>query len=130
MDLLIRKTAGKRYEKRIFLVTDAGCSVNQDDLEVVCEQFLKIDARLNVMYVARLNFIRQRHTSHICSLWSGVGFEDADEDNDNSQDRKWGDMVLLSASSHPTYGNCVDGWSDFCACRGKISNSSERSQIE
>jgi hypothetical protein len=50
MDLLIRKTAGKRYEKRIFLVTDAGCPVNQDDLDVVCEQFLKIDARLNVMY--------------------------------------------------------------------------------
>ncbi|ELR21345.1 ATPdependent DNA helicase [Acanthamoeba castellanii str. Neff] len=65
MDLLIRKTAGKRYEKRIFLVTDAGCPVNQDDLDVVCEQFLKIDARLNVI---------------------GVGFEEDDDQRAGSQD--------------------------------------------
>ncbi len=34
------------------LVTDAGCPINKADVEVVVEQFAKMDAGLNVMYVA------------------------------------------------------------------------------
>jgi ATP-dependent DNA helicase 2 subunit 2 len=51
MDLLIHNTAGRKFEKRIFLVTDAGCSVNNDDLEIVIDQFEKMQARLNVIGV-------------------------------------------------------------------------------
>ena len=29
MDMLIHHTSGKKYEKRVFLITDAGCAVNQ-----------------------------------------------------------------------------------------------------
>ncbi len=33
----------------ILLVTDAGCPINKADVEVVVEQFAKMDAGLNVM---------------------------------------------------------------------------------
>lgn len=49
MDLLFRKTEKKKYERRIFLVTDASGPCNQSDVHVVLEQFKKMDARLNVM---------------------------------------------------------------------------------
>lgn len=62
--MLIRKTAGKRYKKRIFLVTDAGCSVNQEDLEIISEQFLKIDARLNVMYATTCTLVNEAFCLH------------------------------------------------------------------
>lgn len=71
MDLLIKRDAGdasattaagkkksgggtKGYEKRVFLVTDAGMPMtNKDDLELLKLHFNRINATLNIMYVAR-----------------------------------------------------------------------------
>lgn len=46
--MLIKKEF-KKYQKRIFLVTDAGCPINKEDLSIVQEQFSKINIRLNIM---------------------------------------------------------------------------------
>jgi ATP-dependent DNA helicase 2 subunit 2 len=48
MDMLIKKEF-KKYQKRIFLVTDAGCPINKEDLSIVQEQFSKINIRLNII---------------------------------------------------------------------------------
>eukprot|EP01102_Stenamoeba_stenopodia_P012456 TRINITY_DN3947_c0_g2_i1.p1 TRINITY_DN3947_c0_g2~~TRINITY_DN3947_c0_g2_i1.p1 ORF type:complete len:754 (+),score=228.50 TRINITY_DN3947_c0_g2_i1:208-2469(+) len=50
MDLLQKKTDRKKYRKRIFLVTDAGCRTrNKEDVPAVLEQFNKMEAGLNVI---------------------------------------------------------------------------------
>lgn len=49
MDMLNRKTKGKRYQRRVFLVTDAGSSVNESDWTVIIDHFKKMEARLNVI---------------------------------------------------------------------------------
>eukprot|EP01133_Synstelium_polycarpum_P006600 gene6600-7664_t len=51
MDMLIQKTEKKKYQKRIFLVTNANGSINKDDLPVLKEQFKKIDVKLNIIGV-------------------------------------------------------------------------------
>ncbi len=45
----MHKTIGKKYGKRIFLVTDAASPTNQDDIPVVLQQFKKLETSLNVM---------------------------------------------------------------------------------
>jgi len=50
MDMLQKKVGNRSYQKRVFIVTDAGCEVNTDDLNKIIEQFNHMDARLNVMY--------------------------------------------------------------------------------
>lgn len=49
MDLLVKHTGKKKYERRIFLVTEASGPCNTDDLQTVLSQFQKIEVRLNVM---------------------------------------------------------------------------------
>ncbi len=49
MDMLNRKTKGKRYQRRIFLVTDAGSPVNEADWNVIVDHFKQIEAKLNVI---------------------------------------------------------------------------------
>jgi hypothetical protein len=51
MDMLVKKTREMTYQKRVFLITDAGTPVNEDDLDTIINQFNKMDASLNVMYV-------------------------------------------------------------------------------
>eukprot|EP01113_Clastostelium_recurvatum_P048652 TRINITY_DN8908_c0_g1_i3.p1 TRINITY_DN8908_c0_g1~~TRINITY_DN8908_c0_g1_i3.p1 ORF type:complete len:744 (-),score=183.33 TRINITY_DN8908_c0_g1_i3:59-2119(-) len=53
MDMLVRKTTGKRYSKRIFLVTNAGGPISLSDSERtdLIAQFEKMDAKLNVIGV-------------------------------------------------------------------------------
>eukprot|EP01112_Ceratiomyxa_fruticulosa_P013430 TRINITY_DN3779_c0_g1_i1.p1 TRINITY_DN3779_c0_g1~~TRINITY_DN3779_c0_g1_i1.p1 ORF type:complete len:745 (+),score=163.09 TRINITY_DN3779_c0_g1_i1:333-2567(+) len=51
MDMLIRKTTGKRYLKRIFLVTDAGSPIllSDDERKQLVQQFERMEAKLNVI---------------------------------------------------------------------------------
>ncbi|KAF2069356.1 hypothetical protein CYY_009327 [Polysphondylium violaceum] len=49
MDMLIHKTEKKKYQKRIFLVTNAKDPINTDDLSIVKDQFKKIEAKLNII---------------------------------------------------------------------------------
>lgn len=49
MDLLNKKTG--KWQRRIFLVTDAGMPVNNDGLNLVVDQFARMDAKLNIMCV-------------------------------------------------------------------------------
>ncbi|KYQ93240.1 ATP-dependent DNA helicase [Tieghemostelium lacteum] len=49
MDMLIQKTDSKKYQKRIFLVTNAQDPINRDDLKIVKDQFKKIEAKLNII---------------------------------------------------------------------------------
>eukprot|EP01132_Coremiostelium_polycephalum_P004803 gene4803-5989_t len=49
MDMLIHKTDKKKYQKRIFLVTNAKDPINTDDMTIVKEQFKKIDVKLNII---------------------------------------------------------------------------------
>eukprot|EP01105_Mastigella_eilhardi_P010054 TRINITY_DN2353_c0_g1_i3.p1 TRINITY_DN2353_c0_g1~~TRINITY_DN2353_c0_g1_i3.p1 ORF type:complete len:753 (-),score=192.03 TRINITY_DN2353_c0_g1_i3:99-2321(-) len=49
MDMIVRKTGKKRYQRRVFLVTDAGSPANASDLQVVVQQFNNMEAHLNVI---------------------------------------------------------------------------------
>lgn len=49
MDMLNKKTMKKRYQRRIFLVTDAGSPVNQSDWDIIVNYFKKMEAHLNVI---------------------------------------------------------------------------------
>eukprot|EP01104_Vermistella_antarctica_P009440 TRINITY_DN242_c2_g1_i1.p1 TRINITY_DN242_c2_g1~~TRINITY_DN242_c2_g1_i1.p1 ORF type:complete len:766 (-),score=263.58 TRINITY_DN242_c2_g1_i1:75-2372(-) len=49
MDMLIHHTSGKKYEKRVFLITDAGCAVNQADFSIVLDKFKEMECSLNVL---------------------------------------------------------------------------------
>ena len=49
MDMLNRKTMKKRYQRRVFLVTDAGSPVNQSDWSTIVQFFKKMEAHLNVI---------------------------------------------------------------------------------
>ncbi|GAM18435.1 hypothetical protein SAMD00019534_016100 [Acytostelium subglobosum LB1] len=51
MDMLINKTEKKKYQKRIFLVTNANDPINKEDLSTLQEQFKKIDVKLNIIGV-------------------------------------------------------------------------------
>ncbi|EFA77444.1 ATP-dependent DNA helicase [Heterostelium album PN500] len=51
MDMLIHKTAKKKYQKRIFLVTNCYDPINKDDLSTLRDQFKKIDVKLNIIGV-------------------------------------------------------------------------------
>ncbi|EGC29713.1 hypothetical protein DICPUDRAFT_158675 [Dictyostelium purpureum] len=51
MDMLIKRTENKKYQKRIFLVTNAKDPINTDDLTIVKDQFKKIDVKLNIIGV-------------------------------------------------------------------------------
>jgi len=49
----------KKYRKRVFLVTDAGCRTrNKEDVPAVLEQFNKMEAGLNVMLVFIAIYLR------------------------------------------------------------------------
>jgi hypothetical protein len=59
MDMLINAAQNEKkanISKRIFLVTDGGCSVNKDDLKIVLDQFKKMEVKLNVMYEIMQSF--------------------------------------------------------------------------
>ncbi|KAM9977506.1 hypothetical protein ACTFIR_011373 [Dictyostelium discoideum] len=59
MDMLIRKTENKKYQKRIFLVTNARDPINTEDLSIVRDQFKKIDVKLNIIGVDFLEEIEE-----------------------------------------------------------------------
>ncbi|KAM9991022.1 hypothetical protein ACTFIY_007074 [Dictyostelium cf. discoideum] len=59
MDMLIRKTENKKYQKRIFLVTNARDPINTEDLSIVRDQFKKIDVKLNIIGVDFLEDIEE-----------------------------------------------------------------------
>ncbi|KAH3742839.1 ATP-dependent DNA helicase [Pelomyxa schiedti] len=49
MDMIARKTMKKKYKKRIFLITDGGCPVLQDNLDVILERLNSMEIRLNII---------------------------------------------------------------------------------
>ena len=53
MDMLINAAQSIKktttVSKRIFLVTDAGNKINKDGLKIVVDQFMKMEAKLNIM---------------------------------------------------------------------------------
>ncbi|EGG24234.1 ATP-dependent DNA helicase [Cavenderia fasciculata] len=51
MDMLIHKTEKKKFQKRIFLVTNASDPINKDDLSILQQQFKNTDVKLNVVGV-------------------------------------------------------------------------------
>lgn len=51
MDLLVKKVGDRNYQKRVFLITDAGSDVNEDDLHTILDKFNEINAVLNVIGV-------------------------------------------------------------------------------
>eukprot|EP01114_Cavostelium_apophysatum_P020328 TRINITY_DN6786_c0_g1_i1.p1 TRINITY_DN6786_c0_g1~~TRINITY_DN6786_c0_g1_i1.p1 ORF type:complete len:724 (+),score=198.04 TRINITY_DN6786_c0_g1_i1:75-2246(+) len=63
MDMLNRHE-GKKFERRIFLVTDAGSSINAEDLPTVVDHFNKMGSKLNII---------------------GIDFK---EENDQNEDRR------------------------------------------
>lgn len=52
LDLLMKRQQvdpKKKYQKRLFLVSDAGMPINKDDVAVVVDQFSRMDAKLNII---------------------------------------------------------------------------------
>eukprot|EP00026_Physarum_polycephalum_P002636 Phypoly_transcript_02644.p1 GENE.Phypoly_transcript_02644~~Phypoly_transcript_02644.p1 ORF type:complete len:733 (-),score=115.46 Phypoly_transcript_02644:534-2660(-) len=49
MDMLNKKTMKKRYQRRVFLVTDAKSPVNQSDWDKIVDFFKKMEAHLNII---------------------------------------------------------------------------------
>jgi ATP-dependent DNA helicase 2 subunit 2 len=78
MDMLNKTSTGKA-EKKIFLITDAGCAASDDGLEQVIAQFGHMDAKLNVI---------------------GISFEGRDDSDEKGKERmKDDDDDALSSSS-------------------------------
>lgn len=51
LDLLNKKTRDRRYQRRLFLVTDAGCAINTEDLDLVLTEMNSQNVRFNVVGV-------------------------------------------------------------------------------
>lgn len=49
MDMLNRHESKNKFSKRIFMVTDAGCPINNSDTSVILAHFNKMEAKLNIM---------------------------------------------------------------------------------
>lgn len=50
MDMLNRRTAKKKYQRRVFMVTDGGMQgLNMSDYGTITEFFVKMQAHLNVI---------------------------------------------------------------------------------
>jgi ATP-dependent DNA helicase 2 subunit 2 len=65
MDLLVKKVGNRNYQKRVFLITDAGCDVNEDDLHTILDKFNEINAVLNVIGVDFADEEDQQDRSHV-----------------------------------------------------------------
>eukprot|EP00698_Gefionella_okellyi_P013382 TRINITY_DN3657_c0_g1_i2.p1 TRINITY_DN3657_c0_g1~~TRINITY_DN3657_c0_g1_i2.p1 ORF type:complete len:501 (-),score=150.16 TRINITY_DN3657_c0_g1_i2:982-2433(-) len=52
LDMLFHKTAGKKYDRRVYLLTDAGSNINgQDDLPVIVSRMKELETKLNIIGV-------------------------------------------------------------------------------
>lgn len=52
LDLLYRRTEGKKYEKRLMILTDAASKLNDaSDIESVVVMIQKMEVQLQIMYV-------------------------------------------------------------------------------
>lgn len=53
MDLAAQKAGTRTVKKTIFLFTNGGCGVNEDDLQVIVDELKKQAFRLNVVCALR-----------------------------------------------------------------------------
>lgn len=51
LDMIIDTTGTRKFQKRIFLLTDAGCPANADDVDAVAKEFRNRGAKLNVIAI-------------------------------------------------------------------------------
>lgn len=56
MDMINKHESTKKFQKRIFLVSDAGSTINNSELSVIMNHFTKMEAKLNIMYVLFIRF--------------------------------------------------------------------------
>ncbi|RHZ08766.1 hypothetical protein DYB26_014669, partial [Aphanomyces astaci] len=61
LDLMIRRTDNKKYDKRLVVITDAATRINNpSDMEVVCTMIQNLDVHLQIMCVPIL-FVNRFH---------------------------------------------------------------------
>eukprot|EP00727_Mastigamoeba_balamuthi_P013963 m51a1_g919 putative atp-dependent dna helicase (755) ;mRNA; r:181520-185343 len=79
MDMLAKRTCGKTaYQRRVFLVTDAGCRTVTSDLDLITTRFVQMEAHLNVI---------------------GIGFGPEEKDESMAESEQESEAALARARS-------------------------------